>query len=309
MNIEEQIQMIRQFNREYTAKIGLLNKHVLNTEYTFSESRILVEVDRIKDCTSKVISESLNMDAAFVSRTITRLMKMKLIEKLRSDKDKRSYLLQITESGKDVIKELHEKANSQIKDLISNLSEEEKDRLVNSIHEMNTLLLDKDSDKQDFITIRNELKPGDVGKFISMHGKLYGRECGYNACFEGYVCKTFYDAIVKDNRELDKYWIAEKKGDIIGLIAVIAKDNETCQLRWFLVEPEHRGIGLGKKLFNEAMTYASEGKFKKIFLETTTEQVKAIQLYKKAGFQEKNTYSITTWGKSLTGLSMERIFK
>ncbi len=75
-----------------------------------------------------------------------------------------------------------------------------------------------------------------------------------------------------------------------------------------LVSPEYRGMGLGKRLFDEAMAYATAGKFKSIFLETTKEQEKAIQLYEKAGFKQKSTYKIDDWGKSLTGLVMEKLF-
>ncbi len=308
MHVEEQIKVIRQFNRDYTAEIGLLEKHVLNSEYTFSETRILLEVDRIDHCTAKNISEALNMDAGFVSRTINRLIKLNLVEKLKSEKDKRAFLLQTTESGKSVISELHKKANAQIMHLIENLSSEERTRVLHSIGELNTLILGKNSNAPEYITLRNELKPGDVGQLIKMHGELYSKECGYNVCFEGYVCKTFYEAIVHGNAKLDKYWIAEKEGVIIGSIAVIAKAHEACQLRWLLVSPEYRGIGLGIRLFDEAMAYATAGKFKSIFLETTKEQEKAIQLYEKAGFKQKSTYKIDDWGKSLTGLVMEKLF-
>ena len=62
---------------------------------------------------------------------------------------------------------------------------------------------DEEEEESRFVTIRNEIKPGDAGRLIALHGDLYKKECGYNSIFEGYVCKTFYEALVNGNPEKD----------------------------------------------------------------------------------------------------------
>ena len=41
----------------------------------------------------------------------------------------------------------------------------------------------------DDISIRTELRPGDIGHVIGMHSALYGQEYGYGIQFETYVAK------------------------------------------------------------------------------------------------------------------------
>lgn len=303
---EDRIRYIRQFNREYTGKIGLLEKHVYDTQLSFSESRILMEIDRVDECKSKNIADSLNMDAAFVSRGISRLIKLNLVVKTKSTRDHRAFILDVTEEGHKVLSYLHNKADQQIAEWIEDLDDEDQESIVSSISTLNALLLSKKEKVTELITIRHELRPGDLGELIALHGKLYSKECGYNLVFEAYVCKTFYEAIVYGDGTRDKYWIAECNGEIVGSIAIIAKDNDRCQLRWLLVHPEFRSIGLGLKLFKEAMVYAGKGGFKRIFLETTLEQERAIKFYKREGFIEKSSSEINDWGKNLTALVMEK---
>lgn len=50
---------IRAFNREYTNLIGLMNRHLLNSEYTLHELRIMYEVQAIEECTSKNLRKRL----------------------------------------------------------------------------------------------------------------------------------------------------------------------------------------------------------------------------------------------------------
>ena len=308
MRKDEMIPLIRKFNRDYIAKIGLLEKHIYDSEHTLAESRILLEIKGIDNCTSKDLGALLKMDAGFLSRTLSNMCRRGDIRKIKSQTDKRAYILEVTEQGQAVLNKLEIKSNEQINRLIEELSDSDKIKVIDCIHSLNRYILkDKSKIKNPRVTIRNKLKPGDAGTLIALHGELYKKECGYNQIFEGYVCKTFYEALVKEDRSHDKYWIAEADEKIIGSIAIIDQGQGACQLRWLLVLPEYRGRGLGKKLFNEAMDYASSGLFERIFLETTKSQSQAIEIYRKAGFVEKQSNETNDWGQKLITLVMEKV--
>src|SRR5262250_2157415 len=105
------------------------------------------------------------------------------------------------------------------------------------------------------ITLRTDVRPGDIGAVVLLHGLLYAREYGFDPTFEAYVAGPLA-AFVCARSDRERLWLAEQDGVIVGCIAVVAASPETAQLRWFLVEPSVRGAGLGKRLLQESITFS-----------------------------------------------------
>ena len=180
MTTQQIIQNIRQFNRDYTKLIGVLDKHVLKSPYTLTESRFLLEIGTTDQCSAKAITEGLDLDAAFVSRTIGTLIQKGLVIKQVSSEDKRAYILKLTQQGQEVLEQLNQASNQQMLKLIDHLSPEQQSKVVDSMDAISHQLLGKEVPPQPLITIRHTLKPGDAGRMITMHGELYSKECGYS---------------------------------------------------------------------------------------------------------------------------------
>ena len=60
--------------------------------------------------------------------------------------------------------------------------------------------------------------------------------------------------------------------------------GDTAQLRYFIIEPEYRGIGLGKKLMDLFMEFLYACRYKSFYLLTTDELPAAAHLYTSKGF-------------------------
>lgn len=99
----------------------------------------------------------------------------------------------------------------------------------------------------------------------------------------------------------DRLWCAEHNGKIIGCIGVAAH-GERAQLRWFLVDPLYRHIGLGKKLLHAAISFAKERGYKSIYLDTTSDLEKTIGLYTSAGFKKTGEKPNNSWREGVTEL-------
>ncbi|MGI6114347.1 MAG: GNAT family N-acetyltransferase [Mahellales bacterium] len=147
------------------------------------------------------------------------------------------------------------------------------------------------------ITIRHDIKPGDMGYLIYLHGLLYARENGYDIEFEGYVANTFYEFSQLYKKHSSRLWIAQDGNRIIGSIAVIGRSAQEAQLRWFLIDPDYRGLGLGKVLLRKAMDFCKISGYTKIYLLTVSEQKTAIKLYEDIGFKKVEEKSSKMWGK------------
>ncbi len=148
------------------------------------------------------------------------------------------------------------------------------------------------------ISIRTELRPGDLGYVTYMHGALYSREYDYGLQFESYVAKGLCEFYEKYNPERNRIWACEHNNHIIGFLLLMDRDN-AAQLRYFLIEPEYRGIGLGRKLLDLYMDFLRECGYKESYLWTTHELTTAAALYKRLGFKLTEEKASTAFGKPL----------
>ncbi len=137
---------------------------------------------------------------------------------------------------------------------------------------------------RDDIEIRNRLVPGDLGYVIHMHGRIYGQEQGYGLEFEGYVAHSMQEFLAQYNSRLDRVWLCEHDGRIVGSLFAMHRGEGTAQLRYFLIEPEYRGIGLGKVLMEWFLRFMEQCGYRAAYLLTAPELAAAAALYTRYGF-------------------------
>lgn len=148
------------------------------------------------------------------------------------------------------------------------------------------------------ISIRTELCPGDIGYVTHMHGRLYHREYGYGLQFESYVAKGLCEFYEKYNPERNRIWACQHNDRMIGFLLLMDRGT-AAQLRYFLIEPEYRGIGLGSKLLDLYMEFLRACGYKESYLWTTHELTAAAALYKKLGFALTEEKESNSFGKPL----------
>lgn len=304
MSANPNVAAIRKFNRFYTNILGLLDQYLLKSDFSLSEVRVLHEIQSTTDCTARILSERLCMDAGYLSRILKQVEKLGLVEKKPSPEDRRSYLLHLTSRGKKVMAGLDTRSDKQIAGLIGSLSECDQAKLVRSMSTIEEILTaEKRIDPED-VSLRCKLRPGDMGYLIHMHGWIYDQENRYPLAFEGYVAKTISDFMEAYNASKDRIWFAEHNGEIVGSIGIIG-NGEKAQLRWFLLHPDYRGIGLGKRLLTEALKYCRRKGYAKVFLLTTENQKHSIAMYTRAGFVKVDERENHLWADNL----MENTFE
>ena len=292
-DIEKRALRIRQFNRFYTNFIGLVNKTILTSEYSLAEVRVMLEIDKAKGCTASQLIKVLQIDRGYLSRMLRHFKNEELIATHAAVQDKRSQILTLTEKGAAVFAELSQASTDQLLAILKSISDYEQEKIVRYMETIQMILSGKHVAP---ITIR-PYQAGDAGYIAYRHGVLYAKEYGLDPVFEKYVFASLMDYL--NNPASGKIWIAEVHGEIVGFIAIVKVDEKTAQLRWFLIEPEFRGQGLGRCLMTEAVAYCKEQNIAHVFLWTFAELDAARHLYRSFGFVRTEEEQNNTWKNDL----------
>ncbi|MET1180629.1 MarR family transcriptional regulator [Peribacillus simplex] len=116
---------IRQFNRFYTNILGVLDKHILDTGYSFTEARVILEIGLMEQCIASNLVDKLEIDRSYMSRIISKLSKDGLVMKENSTLDNRTSLIRLTPEGMTLFNQLNERSDEQIVRLFQGLSQNE----------------------------------------------------------------------------------------------------------------------------------------------------------------------------------------
>ena len=146
MLTDQEMDSIRAFTRHYTQVLGVLNKRTFDTDLTWPEGRILIEVAVNHLDTPMAVTRALHLDKSYASRTIKRLTDKGILQKTPSTTDSRSINISLTEHGRAVFEDINQKSNDLIKKMIEDLSPSEQDEYFQSNEAINKLLFKKEMD-------------------------------------------------------------------------------------------------------------------------------------------------------------------
>jgi N-acetylglutamate synthase-like GNAT family acetyltransferase len=145
------------------------------------------------------------------------------------------------------------------------------------------------------IALRTDLRPGDLGRVVTLHGEVYAREYRFDHTFEAYVAGPLAEFALRAAPR-ERLWLAERAGRLIGCIAIVAAAPELAQLRWYLVDPSVRGLGLGRTLLRLAIAFCRDNGYRSIILWTVGALQAAAHLYLAEGFRKVEEIPGRRWG-------------
>jgi Transcriptional regulators len=289
------VNAIREFNRFYTNILGLLDRHILSSDYSLTEARILFELNETGCCMANVLSAKLDVDKSYLSRITGRFEKEGLISKKTAHQDNRANYIRITERGSRVIHDLIDKSNHQIIQLINSLSDEECVKVQAAMGTVKKYLT-----KAGMAMTIRPFTHNDVDFIISRQISLYKKEYGFTSeIWKAYVADGVRQLTDNFDLEKDCVYILEANGSLSGCIAIAHADDVTAQLRFFFVESALRGLGAGRRLIDMAISFCREKEYRQVFLWTFSRLEAARHLYGQKGFQMTETHENSDWGETV----------
>lgn len=278
---DARVQAVRRFNRFYTRVLGVLAEGLNDTPYSLTETRVLFELSQRDGTEVTSLRRDLGLDPGYLSRLLARFESDGLVRREKSPADARRQVAALTESGRATMRMLNERSDAQVHALLDPLSEEDQRKLVAAMDVIRHRL---DRTRDDNTVVLRPPGPGDLGWVVERNGALYAQEYQWGAPYEALVARIVADYAEHHDPAKEAGWIAEINGERVGSVFCTRKDNTTAKLRLLLVEPSARGMGVGGRLVDECLRYASSVGYRTIELWTMSVLTAARRIYQQRGF-------------------------
>ncbi|MBW8880504.1 MAG: GNAT family N-acetyltransferase [Asticcacaulis sp.] len=281
MSDTDTIERLRAFNRFYTRRIGLLSDRPYGGDFTLTEVRVLFELAHHGPLKPSDMVEQLGLDPAYVSRIVKRFDGLGLVARQRDPDDGRGVILSLTEKGRETFAPMDAVSRETLGRMIGHLGGEAQAALARSAQRIEQLL------GGDGKTWRmRDLQVGDIGHVTARQALLYHREYGWDISYEGLVAGLFADFIRNFDPSKEASFIAEKDGEVVGSVFLFRGDEDgVAKLRLLYVEPETRGLGIGRALVEACIAAARQRGYRRMVLWTQNCLGSARKIYQAAGFE------------------------
>jgi DNA-binding MarR family transcriptional regulator/GNAT superfamily N-acetyltransferase len=300
----ERIAAVRRFNRFYTQAIGVLHEGWLDSPFSLAEARVLYELARLGTATATDLIAALGLDAGYLSRILRAFEKRGFVSRRPSPKDKRQSLVSLTARGKKAFAPLERKTMDDITTMLATMPERDQRRLVAAMDDVQQLIGGVATKPTAASVILRPPRHGDFGWIVAAHGELYAREYGWVEPFEGLCAGIVADYVNNYDPKWEACWIAEMDGENVGSVMLVKdkpgeKSPAVARLRLLLVHPKARGLGLGRRLTDECVTFARAAGYQQVTLWTHSVLAAARHTYEKAGFTLTSSEKKKSWGKDV----------
>lgn len=299
---DDPVETVRRFNRFYTARIGALQHGILRSPFSLAEARVLFELATHDGRIARQLAAELRLDAGYLSRLLRRLAGRALIDAGRSDGDRRAKILSLSTAGMAAFKSLDAASRREVAAMLAALPDRSRAEVASTMRRLMRLL---DAEERPEPLVLRQHRPGDLGWIVHRHGAVYAREYGWDERFEGLVAGIAAAFIERWQPARERCWVAERDGRILGSVMLVDGGDGAARLRLLLVEPEARGLGLGRRLTDECIGFAHSVGYARITLWTQSILSAARRVYEAAGFTLIATEPHRAFGVELVGETWE----
>ena len=280
-NAAAQVFAIREFNRFYTARLGLLRKRYLDGEFSLTEARILYEIESGPNLTASALRNTLGLDAGYLSRVLALLTRSNLVRQTVSKRDGREKMLTLSATGKSKLAKLNEQSELQIRGLLEPLSEAERNGVTAALSKARSIL--SRTQKTPVRIVRLAKANGDALRLLQEY---------YEAI--NVVQRDSPEALQKILGQASSgLWLAYVAGEAVGCVMLrrLESFSSAGECKRLYVQPHARGNGIANALLDAQEEYARRVGLQWIYLDSHNGLKAAAALYQKRGFGPCDRYN------------------
>jgi DNA-binding MarR family transcriptional regulator/ribosomal protein S18 acetylase RimI-like enzyme len=275
----EHIAAVREFNRFYTARLGLLRKRHLDGEFSLTEARVLYEIGAAPNVTASTLHHTLDLDPGYLSRLLALMVRRKLVRHKTSLADGREKLLSLSSLGESKLDQLNHQSALQIHGVLDNLSEADRETVVSSLSQVRRILGRAQPVRIVRLTTETQAAQAILQEYYESVNVLVRDKPG--------TIQAIIDAAASG------VWLAYVGEEVVGCVVLrrlefMPKSSECKRL---YVKPWARGRGIADRLLDAQEIYARKEGVEWIYLDSYDDLKAAIALYERRGYERCGRYN------------------
>jgi DNA-binding MarR family transcriptional regulator/ribosomal protein S18 acetylase RimI-like enzyme len=298
------IAAIRSFNRFYTTQMGALDEHLLDSSFTLTETRVLFEIGDRDGLSAAQLARDLRQDKAYLSRILRRFVQAGLVTREPNPMDRRAGILALTAKGRAEFHDLVHASNARISGTVGSIPASRRAELVTAMRAIRAILGSNQRSGETDTVIR-EARMGDFSWVVHRQATLYRDEYGWTTEFEALVLEIASNFLTLHEGQGGKCWVAEQNGAILGSVFLVRGQDGEAVLRLLYVEPDARGLGLGRRLAQQCISSARKAGYRTMRLWTNDVLTEARRLYDALGFVQVEEKKHADFGPPMAGQILE----
>lgn len=278
--LEEQVSRVREFNRFYTARLGLLRRRHFDGDFSLTEARILYEIGAKPKMNASILCSILGLNAGYISRLLSALTKRKLVHQTTSESDGREKHLTLTATGERAVARLNEQSTMQIREMLGGVSAREREELVAALTRVQSILADE---SRAVRIVRLKTADDDVRAIL----------------------QEYYEAVHVVQRDepgsLEKIvgaaasgmWVAYLGDEVVGCVVLrrLERIARAAECKRLYVRPSSLGNRVADKLMDALEEFAHSQGIDWIYLDSYDDLKAAIGLYARRGYARCGRYN------------------
>jgi DNA-binding MarR family transcriptional regulator/N-acetylglutamate synthase-like GNAT family acetyltransferase len=234
-NPNDPVQAVRRFNRFYTRQIGVLQEHLLKSQLSLTEVRVLYELAHRENLTAVELRQELGLDRGYLSRMLQNFEKQGWIKTTTAPADRRRIFLELTSKGQKVFAPLDRRSSDEVAAMLAKLSAAEQKRLFRAMQEIEDVLgrqlrsaetpiaapswakapeVGPDKARPEAVRFQNTFADEITGEDTSSTRTGQGRVSRTPLAVESFLPKSEGGYIFRQHRPGDLGWVVQRHGEL-----------------------------------------------------------------------------------------------